>query len=38
MRACTSLGRLDQNTSDAVKVRQEVDLRIGERFMYLMEI
>ena len=30
MRACAGLGRLDQNTSDAVKVRQEVDLRIGE--------
>ena len=29
MRACASLGRLDQNTSDAVKARQEVDLRIG---------
>lgn len=30
MRACTNLGRLDQNTSDAVKTRQEVDLRIGK--------
>ena len=29
MRACAMLGRLDQNMSDAVKVRQELDLRIG---------
>ncbi|CAI8054414.1 DNA topoisomerase 3-alpha [Geodia barretti] len=32
MRACASLGRLNQNVSDAVKVRQEVDLRIGCAF------
>ena len=30
MRACASLCRLDQNVSDAVKVRQELDFRIGE--------
>lgn len=30
MRACSNLGTLDQATSDAVKARQEVDLRIGE--------
>ena len=30
MRACNNLGRLDTNVSDAVKTRQEVDLRIGK--------
>ena len=31
MRACSNLGMLDQRISDAVKARQEVDLRIGEK-------
>ena len=30
MRACSNLVTLDQAISDAVKTRQEVDLRIGE--------
>ena len=30
MRACSNLGTLDQMVSDAVKARQELDLRIGE--------
>ena len=30
MRACSNLVALDQAISDAVKARQEVDLRIGE--------
>ena len=30
MRACSNLGQLDQRVSNAVKTRQEVDLRIGE--------
>ena len=30
MRACNNLVTLDQAISDAVKTRQEVDLRIGE--------
>ncbi len=30
MRACNTLGQLDQNVSNAVKCRQELDLRIGE--------
>ena len=31
MRACSNLVTLDQAISDAVKTRQEVDLRIGRR-------
>ena len=30
MRACNNLGQLDQRVSNAVKTRQEVDLRIGK--------
>lgn len=30
MRACNNLGQLDRRVSDAVKTRQEVDLRIGK--------
>ena len=30
MRACSNLGQLDRRVSDAVKTRQEVDLRIGK--------
>ena len=38
MRACASLGRLNQNVSDAVKVRQEVDLRIGNTLTALTAV
>ena len=38
MRACASLGRLNQNVSDAVKVRQEVDLRIGNTLTVLTAV
>ena len=31
MRACNNLGQLDQRVSNAVKTRQEVDLRIGKK-------
>jgi hypothetical protein len=30
VRACNNLGPLDQRVSNAVKTRQEVDLRIGK--------
>ena len=30
LRACNNLGRLDERVSNAVKTRQEVDLRIGK--------
>ena len=32
-RACSTLDVLDQKVSDAVNVRQELDLRIGKAFV-----
>ena len=37
MAACRGLGRLDQRVSDAVKVRRELDLRIGKGTLALHE-